>query len=886
MKWLAFLFLLLLGTTAFFTLRKTPDFSMNSDTSTTPPSSSSSETMAPAAQKTTLDNGLTLIVVEDSSAPVVSVQAWCQTGSIHEGRWLGAGLSHILEHMLFKGTQRRGVAAIAEEVQAIGGHMNAYTSYDRTVYHIDAPAQGWKTCTNVLADAMFHSTLPEAEYAKEQEVIRREFAMGFDNPQRMAWHLFFETAYSAHPYRYPVIGLLDIYNRLTRQDVFDYYKSRYVPNNMTFIVVGKVSFAEVRDYLQELVKDTPRQPLPDVFIPKEPAQIGARQNHREFNTQISHQLVGWHIPPLTHHDTYALDTLALILGQGRSSRLNLEVLEKQKLVHSISASAYTPAEAGMFYIYSTGDSQKREQASTAILAEVERIKNNGITQSELDKARKQLRSMHLTQMETMSGMAADIGSSWFVARDLSFSQQYLARIESLVPDQIRDAARRYLTRDNMTTVSLNPKGSLAQNTAPAAAIETTPIKVMETSNGLRVVHRRNPRLPIVSLHAVWMSGVLFETAADAGIGQLVSQTLVKGTVTRSAETLAKELEDIGGNIASSSGNNSTSVAVDVLSQDSEKGFEILADVILHPAFATEETAREKELQLAALKEELDQPMAVCRNLLRRQLYGPTHPYALNPLGSPESLSALSAAQLKEHHAKFATAPNTVLAVFGDISEDDALRLAEKYFSALPATAAPATPKAPDFLRTSLQRFEEAADKAQAVIQIGFPGVSIESPDRFALALIQEAMSDMASRLFIRIREQQGLAYFVGAQQRIGVLPGHFVFYAGTSPDKADKVVTDLASEIQKLREEGLTDKELSRARAKLVSEQLMQQQSNSDYAFSCALDELVGIGATTHLSYPDRYAGITLQEIKEASKKYFAREGGTVAVVKPHPTQK
>ncbi|MFZ4599572.1 MAG: M16 family metallopeptidase, partial [Terrimicrobiaceae bacterium] len=218
-------------------------------------------TLSPASAKTTpvlpasdakvfnYENGLTLIVEEDRSAPVASVQAWCGTGSIQEGEKMGAGLSHILEHMLFKGTDSRPPGSIAREVQEQGGYINAYTSFDRTVYWIDVPKDGASDAVAILADAMMNATMPEAEYTKEQEVIRREFAMGFDDPDRQSSQLMLRTVFSESPFRHPVIGYLDVYNKLTRDDVMKYYKSRYVPNNLTFVVVGDVDAKKIHEEL-------------------------------------------------------------------------------------------------------------------------------------------------------------------------------------------------------------------------------------------------------------------------------------------------------------------------------------------------------------------------------------------------------------------------------------------------------------------------------------------------------------------------------------------------------------------------------------------------------------------------------------------------------------
>ncbi|HTL79308.1 MAG TPA: pitrilysin family protein, partial [Candidatus Babeliales bacterium] len=294
------------------------------------------------AQKWILPNGLTVIVQEDHSAPVASVQAWCATGSIDEDQHLGAGLSHILEHMLFKGTKTQSANQIAQSIQDVGGYINAYTSFDRTVFWIDVPKDGVGTAIKVLSDAMMNSTLPPEEYKKEQEVIRREFAMGMDDPDRMASLLLFGTAYQRHPYRFPVIGELEVYNQLTQEQVTQYYKTRYVPNNLTFVVVGDVDAEKVRQQLTDLFKPYPEKSLKPVFVPSEPPQLGRREVHREFPTELTHLAMAWHIPEVTSPDVPALDLLSTILGEGRSSRLYRRVREEAGLAFGISAFSYTP----------------------------------------------------------------------------------------------------------------------------------------------------------------------------------------------------------------------------------------------------------------------------------------------------------------------------------------------------------------------------------------------------------------------------------------------------------------------------------------------------------------------------------------------------------------
>src|SRR5712664_3563276 len=479
------------------------------------------------AQKWILSNGLTIIVQEDRSAPVASVQAWCSTGSVDEDQHLGAGLSHILEHMLFKGTKTRGKNEIAQKIQDVGGYINAYTSFDRTVFWIDVPKDGVATALDILADAMINSTLPPEEYQKEQEVIRREFAMGMDDPDRMTGLLLFATAYQRHPYRFPVIGELEIYNQLTQEQVMQYYKTRYVPNNLTFVVVGDVDAEKIRQQLVELFKPYPEKSLKPVFIPAEPPQLGPREVQREFATELTHLSLAWHIPEVTNPDVPALDLLSTILGDGRSSRLYRRVREEAGLAFGIGAFSYTPGDPGLFGIDATVDPKKREAAEQLVMGIVDEVKQAGVTAEELTKAKKILLSHHLGALTTMRGQASDIGSNWLLTRDLNFSRHYLDAVQQVTLDDVKRVAKTYLTENNLTVVSLNPKGSLSSKAELVKPVAAGEVQKFELSNGLRLLVREDPRLPIVAMGAVFRGGLLAETPQTNGVTRLMAKVLLK-----------------------------------------------------------------------------------------------------------------------------------------------------------------------------------------------------------------------------------------------------------------------------------------------------------------------------------------------------------------------
>ncbi len=832
------------------------------------------------AQKRVLQNGLTVIVQEDRSAPVASVQVWCGTGSVDENQHLGAGLSHILEHMLFKGTETNPANSIAQKIQNVGGYINAYTSFDRTVFWIDVPKDGTAVALEVLSDAMMNSTLPAEEYAKEQQVIRREFAMGMDDPDRMAGQLLFATAYQRHPYRLPVIGLIDVYNQLTRDQVMQYYRSRYVPNNLTFIVVGDVDTEAVYQQLGEFFKDHPAKSLQPVFIPGEPPQLGRREIHQEFVTELTRLSLAWHIPEITHPDVPALDLLSTILGDGRSSRLYRRVREETGLAYGVSAFSYTPGDPGLLGIDATVEPEKRDATRDLILKIVDEIKATGVTGDELAKAKKISLSHHLGALTTMRGQASDLGSNWFLTRNLNFTRDYLDAVQKITADGVRSVAGKYLVDDNLTVISLDPKQAAAAKSKTSLPIAAGDIQKIELSNGLRLLVREDPRLPLVSMAAVFRGGLLAETRETNGITRLMAKALLKGTKKRTAEEIADSIEAVGGSIGSDAGNNSFSVAVDVTEPDLNLGVEILADVLLNATMPETAVEREREVQLAGIKEDEEQLTTVARNILREALFG-EHPYALRGKGSVESVARLTRRNLLDFRDRYLVARNGVISVFGNVKAAAVRDLFEQALGELRPGALALTDAPQPAPLDQTVVVENLKEKAQGVLMVGYRGADMFNEDRYALELIDEASSDLGSRFFVRIREQMGLAYYVGASQMQGLVPGLFLFYLGTDPQKIDAVKAALLEEINKLATEGLTEEELARSKKKLIGQQQIANQSNDSFGYMAALDELYGLGFEHYKTLEREVAAITFDDVRRVAAKYFQNQPYVLAVVRP-----
>lgn len=832
---------------------------------------------------TTLDNGLTIIVREDRSAPVVSAQAWCMSGSIHEGRWLGAGLSHLLEHMLFKGTATRPGSRIDQEVQEAGGYMNAYTSFDRTVYHIDVPNTGARVAIDILCDIMQHAMLPPDELAKEQDVIRREMDMNVDDPGRRAGRRLFETAYTRSPYRFTVIGYPDIFDELKPDDIHGYYREKYAPNNVFYVVVGDVKTDDVLAQIRAAYEKSKARPSPPVFLPEEPKQTAPREIVEEAPIELGHFHFAWHIPEIRHPDISALEVLAVLLGHGRSSRLYQEVRERQGVVHHVDAWTYCPGSLGLFGMSAIADADKFSDARGAMLAEVEKIKGALAPPGELEKAVKQYVSAVLATRKTMEGQAGDLGGNWIVANDLGFSERQLAAIKLVAPEDVQRVAREYLTPENRTLYALLPHGGAPKLKTEIEIRADHPIEKIELSGGLRLLVKEEHRLPFVEFRAVLKGGVLAETIGNNGITQLLAKTLLKGTKRRTAVQIATEIESVGGSIDSYGGNNSFGVNAEVMSSDFKTGLDLVAEVLLHPVFPAEELEREREVQIAGIHAQRDDLLKSASLLMRRTLYGNAG-YGLDMLGQEETVKKLQADDLKSFHKQLVTPDNCVLAVYGDVKTAEVKAAVENAFRSWKLEAESWSKSNCQFPISNSgfpSRVAETRDKKQAVLVVGFPGATMFDEDHYALELIQEACSDLGSRLFLRIREQLGLAYYVGAQNLAGLAPGYFAFYTGTEPSKVELVEKELLKEAELLRNGGLTAEELKRTKAKIIGQKKIARQELGHLASTTALDELYGLGYQRTEQDDAKYEAVTLEQIKAVAQKYLKPETVVVAVVRP-----
>jgi len=831
-----------------------------------------------AAQLRTLDNGLEIIVKEDHQHPLVSVQIWVKAGSIHEEHWTGAGLAHCVEHMLFKGTLRRSAQEISTGIQQLGGYVNAYTTFNRTVYWIDGLAEHTEGYLDILADMVRHSRFDAAELAKEQDVIRREMAMGNDEPGSQLQHLVQGTCFRTHPLRHPIIGHRAVFDQVKRDDVFGFVQRHYVPNNCFVVIAGAVDAEATMAAVERVLGDWERKPYEPVLLPQEARQLGQRVAHKDFATELSHVALGWQIPGDGHADKPALDVLAFLLGSGRSSRLFQELREKRSIAHSVWAGAWGSQECGVFNTDVECDPENAEACREAMHAVVREIQAKGPRKDELAKALRATLGYQLRSLASTKGQAAILGQGWLTVGSLEYPQKYLEALSRLTPEDIRSVAQRYLLDQTCSVVSVGPHEP-AKATAAHATTTTDAVQSFQLKNGLTLLVQENPRLPLISIRGSFLAGVPAETDAKAGVTQVSAALLLKGTKTRSAAEIAAELENRGGALICQADAHRYMIGAEVMRGDEGVGLSLLSDLLLNATLPAAQLEQVKKRQHAQIQEEKEDPMTVAIRRARAEIFA-GQPFARTALGTEESVKSLTVADCRAMLRESITGGNGVLSIVGDVKAEVIRKQVETAFAKLPRgqrrsiTTFPAIKRAPAQPTISME-------KEQAVLVIGFRSVGLHESDVHALTLIDEACSDMGSRLFNRIREDLGLAYYVGAQQFAALGAGAFYFYVGTDPKKIDLAQQEMLRLIGDLAKNGLTAAEIQRAKTAWRSQWLRAQQGNGSMADAYAWNEINGLGHAYYQSLPAKIAAVTDKDIKRVAKAYLDVKQATVVRVMP-----
>ena len=834
----------------------------------------------------TLDNGLRVFIQESRAAPVVAVQVWINAGSADETPE-EAGVAHLLEHMMFKGTDTRPVGAITQEIEGAGGEINAFTSFDQTCYHLTLASRHAGLGLDILSDVIQHSVIDADELALEKEVVLEEVRRSADTPARRLDESVFRTVYRRHPYGRPIIGYVETVKGFTREDVRRFYERWYTPENMAVVVVGDVQADDIEAKVRSLFEGFSRPAPPPKKRHPEGVQSEPRFVYLPQSVQEGRLEIAFPAPRATHPDAPLLDLLSLILGQGKSSRLTENVRNQKQLVNSVYAYAYTPRDPGIFLVGAGFEPTRFMDVYEALLEELHQIISEPVRGSELRKARSIIQSTRVYERETVEERAHKFG--YYLVSYGGFDQEkaYYRRIEEAGTEDLLRVAQEWIRPERLTLGVMLPRDaqepradecldlararlSHSADRAPAlvrARRERDTMRLV-LPNGIRLLVRENHSVPLVSLRAAFEGGQRYENARTSGVFQAIGRMLTRGTERHRAAQIAHEVESLAGDIGGFAGRNAFGLRGDFLSEHLERGVELFAEILTTPSFEPHELDKVRRHSLESLRNQKDHASGYVFHLFEQTFFR-RHPFRMHALGSERSLGAMTSRMLRNTFRRYATPGNMVLAVVGDVDARDMEHLATRYFGELPAgdTDFPEVKVEPPLTkrRTRMER----GDKEQLHLLFGWPGVGLEHPDRYAMQVMSSVLSGQSGRLFMELRDKQGLAYSVSSMNMQALGIGYFAVYIGTDPSKYARARDGILGELKRLLDEGITEEELRRAQRYLVGSYEIDLQRFSALCSNLAFNELYGLGHDAFRRYPERINAVGIDDVLDVARRYL-----------------
>ena len=858
-------------------------------------------------QRHRLDNGLTVLVRRDASSPVAAVVTYVKAGYFDESDDV-AGIAHVLEHMFFKGTPTRGVGRIARETKASGGYLNAHTIYDHTSYYAVLPSTGFATGLEVQADAYANSLIDADELRRELEVIIQEARRKRDNPHAVTTESLYALLHDRHRMRRWRIGEEDQLRALTRDAMLGFYRNFYRPANTILSIVGDVDVDRTLGAVERLYGSLPGGQVQRTPGPAEPDHAEFRYREWAGDVQRTQLAAGWRTPGLLHPDTPLLDLAAMVLGGGRASRLYRAVRERQ-LAASVSAYDYTPDDVGVFVISAETAPETALEAARATWAQLRSLLQEGVGEHELERARHLYESRWLRRLESMEGQASYL-AEWEAAGDWRLGERYLSRLAAARPDEVSEVVRRYLVPDRAALVVYRPEGTpeLAgdadsarallrpaepfalpptppRKAAPAARPDAAPrlecseggVHVYRTPEGLPILVWPKPGAPVSYAGVYLAGGSSAEDAERAGLTKLLTRVALKGTDRRTATQIAEDAEMVGASLGGATGTDSFGWSVSVPAPHLPAALDLLADVsqratVPSDAFETERAVALSEL--AAMRDDMYRwPV---RLLLESAYQG--HPYGVPASGDDASLTALTAAEVRDWQRRRVLEGCAVVGIVADGEPDALAALAARHFTAL-GHRDWTPPAAPDWPAGFVQRVE-TREKAQTALALGFPAPSRRDDDRFAAELLSGVASGLGGRFFEELRDRKSLAYTVHASASERLLGGIFVAYIATAPEREAEAREGLLREFARLREMPVTEEELQRAKTYALGIHAISRESGGSRLGEMIDAWLLGTGLEELAAYDTRVAALTAADLQSLAGRYFDPDRRVEGVVR------
>ena len=830
---------------------------------------------------TTLPSGQKVIIKEVHDNAIVKIDTWINTGSINEDDKTN-GISHFLEHLFFKGTQKYPTGAFDKILDAKGAVVNAATSKDLTHYYIEIPSKDFDLALDLHADMLQNPMIPRKELEKERSVVIEEISKTKDSPRSRVFDNIYKILYekSNHPYKRTIIGSKENIETVTREEILDYFNRFYTPDAYTTVIVGDVKKLETLKKVAAAFNQTKRKQEVVKYPPIKSLQ-GIERKYDTMDINKNHTMIAFFAPKFKDvQPNYALDVLATMLSSGKSSILNQSLKENKELVLSISSGNYSQKDSGMFYIYATYEPSKEEQIESAIIEELKKIKEGEFTEALVAKAKNQIKTDTYYSRESISNISDDIGYDYTLIRDLNYYDNYLKNIDKVTKEDIVRVANKYLTLDKyaLSTVRANnckPISDVKQRQTeekPKLIQELNNTKKVLLPNGATLITKRKKLNSIVAIDILIKGSKAIETKPSTAM--LAASATTTGSVNYTNAQFAQFLDENGIKLGVTSGNDTFSIVVQTTKDNLDKALSALDEVLNYPTFQDSEISKIKQRKIQELKGVSDSPSSYVFDEFKKLAYKNTI-YGQNSSFILNNINNVSRNDIVEYYSKVINPENMNIAVVGNIDENYIAQKLNKIikknngakfeyskqkFSAY---------KPHENIETTLHKNEVQTNW----LALGYKTCgSLNRRDIAVLSIINSILGEgMSSRLFVNLRENKALAYTVGSTMSSNVLDGAFVTYIGTNKGAVAQAKQGLLEEIERIKNEPVTSVELQDAKDKIMGKFLLGIETNMDEAELLSWYSTIGRDLNAFEEYKKAINDVSQNDIIEIANKYFSQ---------------
>lgn len=882
--------------------------------------------------ETVLPNGLKVLIKEVHSAPVFTCQVWYNVGSRNEHPGI-TGVSHMVEHMMFKGTKEHGKGVYSRMIKSKGGMSNASTYLDWTNYWELLSSDHLEMAIKLEADRMQNALIDEKEFEAERVVIISEMEGRENDPGTLFYQNMQAIAYLQHPYRWPVIGYRDDLENITRGQVYQYYRTYYHPNNAVLVIVGDVDTEKTLELVRKYFGKIPKGPEPPKVNITEPPQQGERRFILRREGTAERVMIAYHIPDISHPDTYPLMLLDQIMSGGKSTRLYQSMVETQ-MATSAYASSGIRKDPGLFMLAATGrNGVTAAELEKALLDEIEKAKTTLPTEEELAQAKRQYETYLIYQNDSVSDQGELLGFYEATASSWRYLETLLPRINAVTAEDVQRVAKKYLTEENRTvgwfipasqtagepapagqpeeSLNLKPKQPIIVNyqtvedvkpviTSPAVAapdastVKANPTKIVKPQrimlkNGITLIVQENHSNPTVAIRGTIKAGGYFDPVGKKGLSKFVAAMLSRGTTNWTALELAAKTDRIAADISISSDLEAVRFSGKSLSRDLESLLEVLSDELKNPSFPADQVEKLKGQMLTALEMEKEDPDARAVREFNRIIFPEDHPARPQTIEEDqESIKQIEVEDLISFHKQYYTPDATVIVIVGDVTLEKAVKLAEMFFGDWKPSGDKRKIEIPrvSLAKNNSKNVIEMMDKSQVSVIFGHAGQLRRSdPDFYAVNVMNNILgggAGLESRLGNKIRDEMGLVYYIFSVFDAGLGDGPFIGGFGANPANADKALSAAEQVIRDFIKNGPTKAEFDEAIDYITGSFPIRLETNDGVANILSAAEFYGLGMDYIERYSSIYRSVTMDQVKKAAEKYLHPDYLTTVIAGPY----